>query len=800
MQKIFTQLVGAVAYIHSHSCVHRDLKLENVLLDKNENVKLCDFGFTREYEGTANYLQTFCGTVCYSAPEMLRGEKYAGEKVDVWSLGIILYSLLRGELPFDEDDDVATKAKILKEEPVYLDTFPDTGKSLMRKLLSKRPLLRPTLAEVLTDPFLADYAPQQQVILKLTQPAPFTTELEKGTLERMRSTGVDIDKVIENVLSQRCDALAGWWALLIEKEQRKEARRERKRKEREAELKVLRRLSGASNRLDKIGPPLVEVDESAHRPGSAERPRSSSRGSSRGRRTRRSTPQILVSDLPQLPEGAAVGSPDDAQSPLPPPPVDKDSIRSRSNSRPPLPPKERRRRSSQLHIMTTTHDLLSPVNGVTKHRPLKRSNNQFLRQLTAIKHWFVESAKRAKSPSKSPPQSRLTNGKDSSHLKVNASAPLLTLSHHARDVSGASGATRSSFGASLTPTISNSNRPTIRAHHTSDPRLDTTRSRPSRNSLSPSPITPRSAHRHPSSGLRGRKSTSSSLSSVRSLPRYPTHSKASSASSTSAETLHSPGSRSVPRSPHPSIKVLPVTPTTPAIPPNTRLVRGPVDPDLQPRASSLTGSETTPPTIASAPFGSSGLMFARRKKSAFKGPSLNAAFFGSSVAPGAGSPAVLPRNREGSDGRLNLAIGGLMGRASGGGAGKAGGSRRKSQIIEEEEEEEGGEEGEENDEGEGEDGVGGIARRQDPGMHEEEEDEVEEVEAFSPVTVDLAKGESVHSVTIWDEAEARLGKVGGPVVGVRGTISEGGGGGSEAAQATATAGLDSRGGGRRRPS
>ena len=83
VQKIFTQLVGAVSYVHNMSCVHRDLKLENILLDKHENVKLCDFGFTREYEGKASYLQTFCGTVCYSAPEMLKGEKYAGEKVEI---------------------------------------------------------------------------------------------------------------------------------------------------------------------------------------------------------------------------------------------------------------------------------------------------------------------------------------------------------------------------------------------------------------------------------------------------------------------------------------------------------------------------------------------------------------------------------------------------------------------------------------------------------------------------------------------------------------------------------------------
>jgi len=292
VQRIFTQLVGAVAYIHSKSCVHRDLKLENVLLDKNENVKLCDFGFTREYEGKANYLQTFCGTVCYSAPEMLRGEKYAGEKVDVWSLGIILYALLKGELPFDEDDDAATKAKILNDEPTYPDTFPEAAKTLIAKLLSKRPLHRPSLADILADPFLTEHAPQQQAILKLSQPAPFTTELEKRTLERMKSAGVDIDKVIENVLSQRCDSLAGWWALLIEKETRKEARRERKRKEKEAELKLLRRLSGASSRLDRPAPTLAEVEEegdggAAGAPGHPERRRSSSRGRTQRRSTRK---------------------------------------------------------------------------------------------------------------------------------------------------------------------------------------------------------------------------------------------------------------------------------------------------------------------------------------------------------------------------------------------------------------------------------------------------------------------------------------------------------------------------------
>lgn len=288
VQKIFAQLVGAVAYVHEMSCVHRDLKLENILLDKNGNVKLCDFGFTREYEGKASYLQTFCGTVCYSAPEMLKGEKYAGEKVDVWSLGIILYALLAGELPFDEDDETATKTRILTSEPNYTSQIPEDAKALLLLLLSKRPLLRPALSDILAHPFLAEYAPEQQAILKITQPTPFNTKLEKQTLERMRSAGVDIDKVIENVLAQRCDSLAGWWALLIEKEERKEIRRERKRREREAEGKSMRRLSAASTRLDRMTVALAGADKENHVLDVGDPPKSRGRRQSRSVSTRKS--------------------------------------------------------------------------------------------------------------------------------------------------------------------------------------------------------------------------------------------------------------------------------------------------------------------------------------------------------------------------------------------------------------------------------------------------------------------------------------------------------------------------------
>lgn len=700
VQKIFAQLVGAVAYIHNKQCVHRDLKLENILLDKSENVKLVDFGFTREYEGKANYLSTFCGTVCYAAPEMLRGEKYAGEKVDVWSLGIVLYALLRGQLPFDEDDDQLTKQKILKEEPAFPDSLPEQARVLLKKLLSKRPLHRPTLAEVLSDPFLIDHAPAQQAILKLNQPGPFTTALEKTTLERMKAAGVDIDKVIENVLSQRCDSLAGWWALLIEKESRKELRRERKRREKEAELKILRRLSGASSRLERIAPTLENVEEESGKSNTATR----SRSTSRGRTNRRSTPQIMVSDLPRLPEGSAIESPGAV---TPPPLIAKDTRRSKSGSRPPMPLKERqRRRSSHLQLVVTNPDLLSgPQHGIKKQRfgrlGGQKTDKKFMGQLAALKQWFVESTKRAASPMQpkkpngaSEPPSQPTSSNGTSK----PTSDLLQSVGHSRDVSDTSAQTRHSYGATLTPIASNYSS-TSNGHAVIPGRLEMQRTR-NRTSISPSPITPRGSYRRSSQGLRGRKSTSSSVSSVRSLPRY-THSKASSVSSDSHETstIHSPGTRSVGRSPHTSVKVLPVTPNS------TPRLGGSRD-------RSGSGEHEA------ANMGSS-VMFARRKKSPFKGPMLSAGSFSNSgnAGPAAlGSPAIFSstgKTREVSASHMNMGLLDVRPQRA------ARGPQRRSLIITEEEEE------------------------------PEEEDFIEEVEAFPPV--DLGRGESVHSIIFIDD-------------------------------------------------
>ncbi|RDL34621.1 Kinase-like protein [Venustampulla echinocandica] len=659
VQRIFTQLVGAVTYVHNSACVHRDLKLENILLDKNENVKLVDFGFTREYEGKASYLQTFCGTVCYSAPEMLKGEKYAGEKVDVWSLGVILYALLCGELPFDDDDDNITRTKILSTEPKWPDHITPDARSLLGILLSKRPLLRPALSDILTHPFLGDYAPQQQAILKIQQPAPFTTPLEKETLQRMRSAGVDIDQVIENVLARRCDALAGWWSLLIEKEERKQVRRERKRREREAENRASRRLSGASSRLERMAPMLTGVDEEGKEIKLSDPPRS------RGRKERRSAhyPELILTDLPGLPENSQLDSPDVAS---PPPPIEKDSVRSASSSRqrrPIPPPKEgtirgARSRGSTLQLVTN-NDLLSPhANGVAPRPQRRKHQHAFINHLAHWKHWILDNAKRARSPGK---RSRSTP--DLHQKSANSSKP----------------GTKDASPRPATSKTPPQSRPSPQPGPQSLPQVTRIYTTPTnkRHSLSPAPLTPRSTYRRPSSGLRGRKSTSSSVSSIRTVHHHHhTHSKASSTSSNGSGSM---SKVSVPtRSPHHSVKVLPATPTTSAFPSNIRVVR-------QPPISTFNEGASWNNT--------GGLVFAKRKKNLFKGPMLHTSPSPSGVGSSSGTGRASSHSRSAS----------LAGRRSG-------------EIIE-----------------------------------EEDEDDIEEVDAFSPII-----GPGMVEETFFPEGETPL--------------------------------------------
>ncbi|KAH9896849.1 Pkinase-domain-containing protein [Cubamyces lactineus] len=149
---LFGQLCLAVAYVHEKGIVHRDLKLENVLLDERCRVKLGDFGFTREFE-RGSLLETFCGTTGYAAPEMLMAKRYLGPEVDIWSLGVILYTLLTGTLPFDDDDESVMRDKVIKGEYDDPEWLSDESRDLIANILQVEPSKRLTIAQILTHPW-----------------------------------------------------------------------------------------------------------------------------------------------------------------------------------------------------------------------------------------------------------------------------------------------------------------------------------------------------------------------------------------------------------------------------------------------------------------------------------------------------------------------------------------------------------------------------------------------------------------------------------------------------------------------
>uniref|UniRef100_A0A6Q2XY65 non-specific serine/threonine protein kinase n=1 Tax=Esox lucius TaxID=8010 RepID=A0A6Q2XY65_ESOLU len=142
----FRQIVSAVQYCHQKCIVHRDLKAENLLLDADMNIKIADFGFSNEFV-MGSKLDTFCGSPPYAAPELFQGKKYDGPEVDVWSLGVILYTLVSGSLPFDGQNLKELRERVLRGKyriPFYMST---DCENLLKKFLILNPTKRGSLEQ-----------------------------------------------------------------------------------------------------------------------------------------------------------------------------------------------------------------------------------------------------------------------------------------------------------------------------------------------------------------------------------------------------------------------------------------------------------------------------------------------------------------------------------------------------------------------------------------------------------------------------------------------------------------------------
>lgn len=167
---LFRQLVAAIEYIHSQKVTHRDLKLENLLLENESVIKIIDFGFSTCFSHEKK-VKLFCGTPTYMAPEIVSRKEYSGPPADIWALGILLYVMLSGCFPFKAPTDRELFKKIEKGIFSIPSHVSAGARGLIHKILTVDPNSRPKASDIIMDSWLNDFAGtkirEEAVVLKL---------------------------------------------------------------------------------------------------------------------------------------------------------------------------------------------------------------------------------------------------------------------------------------------------------------------------------------------------------------------------------------------------------------------------------------------------------------------------------------------------------------------------------------------------------------------------------------------------------------------------------------------------------
>lgn len=152
-RKFSRQILSALDYCHRNSIVHRDLKIENILITNSGSIKIIDFGLSNLYS-SKSHLSTFCGSLYFAAPELLCARAYTGPEVDIWSFGIVLYVLMCGEVPFDDKSMTVIHHKIKKGVVKYPAWLSPGCRHLLSRLLVTNPAERATMVEIMQHPWI----------------------------------------------------------------------------------------------------------------------------------------------------------------------------------------------------------------------------------------------------------------------------------------------------------------------------------------------------------------------------------------------------------------------------------------------------------------------------------------------------------------------------------------------------------------------------------------------------------------------------------------------------------------------
>ncbi|XP_024903224.1 serine/threonine-protein kinase SIK3 isoform X3 [Pteropus alecto] len=220
----FKQIVAAVFFCHCRNIVHRDLKAENLLLDANLNIKIADFGFSNLFT-PGQLLKTWCGSPPYAAPELFEGKEYDGPKVDIWSLGVVLYVLVCGALPFDGSTLQNLRARVLSGKfriPFFMST---ECEHLIRHMLVLDPNKRLSMEQICkhkwmklgdTDPNFDRLIAECQQLKEERQVDP----LNEDVLLAMEDMGLDKERTLQSLRSDAYDHYSAIYSLLCDRHKR----------------------------------------------------------------------------------------------------------------------------------------------------------------------------------------------------------------------------------------------------------------------------------------------------------------------------------------------------------------------------------------------------------------------------------------------------------------------------------------------------------------------------------------------------------------------------------------------------
>ncbi|XP_054656021.1 serine/threonine-protein kinase MARK2 isoform X11 [Dunckerocampus dactyliophorus] len=207
----FRQIVSAVQYCHQKCIVHRDLKAENLLLDADMNIKIADFGFSNEFT-LGNKLDTFCGSPPYAAPELFQGKKYDGPEVDVWSLGVILYTLVSGSLPFDGQNLKELRERVLRGKyriPFYMST---DCENLLKKFLILNPSKRGSLEQQIMRDRWMNVGYEEEELKPYIEPQPDYKDPRRTDI--MLQMGFSQEEIQDSLVNQKYNDVMATYLLL----------------------------------------------------------------------------------------------------------------------------------------------------------------------------------------------------------------------------------------------------------------------------------------------------------------------------------------------------------------------------------------------------------------------------------------------------------------------------------------------------------------------------------------------------------------------------------------------------------